>query len=296
MRINSPESSIAVATTTYYRNWYPGNLTVNHLADKVRGDLALNAITKLTEAGFTLAVVDGGSSGHFLTSLTQTGAVPIPETERGMSGSRRQAFKAASLLPGVKAVAWMEAEKVSYTTQISKAAQSILSGEADIVIPSRDRNAFDTYPDFQAEYEQKANQIFNRLLSVRGLISPDENFDTWFGPRIFKNTPELLELFSRRYVFAKNGKPAQEVIDPEKWPNALFLPLVNGFNEGFRIVTEEVEYNHPAEQTRAESDDDLMRIKRHEQFVSILTATVNLMRLWDSNPFIKARSQIYLDK
>ncbi len=52
-------SSIAVATSTLYKNWYDGPLQSTDDTDKIRGDLALETIKKAKAKGFQVVVVDG---------------------------------------------------------------------------------------------------------------------------------------------------------------------------------------------------------------------------------------------
>src|SRR3972149_10679062 len=105
--------SIAVATTTLYPMWYPGEIENHDLTDKIRGDVALQLIKEVVSKGYQIALVDGESSPEFLSEVGIMGVVAQSEKERGMSGSRRQALEAASRLDGAKVICWTEPEKIS---------------------------------------------------------------------------------------------------------------------------------------------------------------------------------------
>jgi len=215
---------IGIATATYYPKWYPTteeNDTAAPSVDKIRGDLALETIAEIKNGGYKGVVVDGGSSAAFLAAAEAIGVTIEAEEEEGMSASRRQAFAAVSKIPGVEAICWTEPEKVSMVRDcIDGPAQMVLDGETDIVVPTRDNAGLQSYPDYQVKFEQQSNKLWNGILRRHDLMSDDSpDLDAWIGPRIFKNTPEMLELFQRKYQFASdvhNGLPKDSDIFREK--------------------------------------------------------------------------------
>lgn len=54
--------SIAVVTTTYYPNWYPGEARYPQIADKLRGDLAIKSAQAAKEQGLQMIFVDGSAN------------------------------------------------------------------------------------------------------------------------------------------------------------------------------------------------------------------------------------------
>ena len=144
------------------------------------------------------------------------------------------------------------------------------------MVPKLDRDeiAFSTYPTYQADWEKRANTEFNRLLRNHGLLPDDtEDLDAWIGPRLIKNNLNILKLFLHTWELeqtdpkADNGK-----LDPELWPNAIFLPLVAALwrdkllGQAPRVKSVAIDYRHPAEQTRIEKDSDMLQAKREQQF------------------------------
>lgn len=278
--------SIGIATTTFYKNWYPGDVQEQNKVDKIRGNLAIQMLREATAKGFQIAVVDGGSSDAFRETLEEMGIITHAEQEKGMSGSRRQAFNEISRLEGVKVIVWAEPEKVSIARDcLPEAAMPILQGLADIVIPKRDTNAFATYPDYQKSYELRANHLYNEILRKHNLLPPDaDDLDVWFGPRLLKNDPEILKLFLDKYEFDKRNLKLDEIVDPELWPNAIFLPVVAALKRGFRVKSVPVQYTHPSEQTEIETDSEAFRRKRDIQYKNNIVSTMHLVRLIENNP------------
>jgi len=102
--------SIAIFTTTYYPEWYPGKLQDHREGnvDKIRGDLAIQTVMAARQKGHQLVIIDGGSSADFCQMLTDQGITPSPERERGMSASRRQGMSEATNLQGAEILCWKQ--------------------------------------------------------------------------------------------------------------------------------------------------------------------------------------------
>jgi hypothetical protein len=286
--------SIAFATATFYRDWKPladgatRNITD---VDGIRGDLALATLTAARLNGFQIAVVDGGSSNAFRNILSETiGKPPSDERQKGMSPSRRQVFGEASAFNGVKVIAWVEPEKVSMATDnnLQKAALPILQGNADVVIPKRDTFAFMTYPDEQVRWEQDANKKFSEILRQNDLLPRNaEVLDVWFGPRLFKNDPDILKFFLHQWERDDTPSNKKDVkMDPDLWAGATFLPVVAKLYQDKldgkppRVVSVPVAYTHPYEQTITEQDSPVFTAKREQQSRNILNATAALVQVF----------------
>lgn len=220
--------------------------------------------------------------------------LPQSELERGMSASRQQALREATELEGIKVICWTEPEKVSLLRDcLLKAVLPILNNEADIVVPMRTDASFKTYPDYQVKYEQRSNRLWNDILRSRGLLPQEsEDLDVWFGPKFFGNDPELVELFLKRYEFIKGKVRLHEIIKPELWPNATFLPIVAALHRGYRVMNVPVPYIHPAEQTEIEKDSSEFRRKRDIQRKNIIVSTVHFIRMLENIPYKRSRLKL----
>lgn len=272
---------VAIATTTMYPKWYVGELRPGvDEVDKIRGDLAIETVTVATQFGYQVVVVDGGSSPDFNEQVETLGIKVLGQSRLGMSAGRQEAFEEASQLPGVEIICWTEPEKFSFVKDgVAEAVGPILNKEADVVIPKRDEAAFKTYPAYQAEYEQRANRVWNNVLRSSGYLTERENFDVWFGPRVFRNDPELLKLFLRNYSFKERGLKIDEVVKPDLWPNATFIPVVAALAEGYKVKSVGVTYEHPQAQTVIEQDSAVFRQKRDRQYKGIVLATIHYIRM-----------------
>lgn len=278
--------SIAIATTTFYPKWYPGEVGDHYVVDKVRGDLALHLVREAQDKGYFVAVIDGGSSLAFKSEMEKTGVAVQPEVGRGMSASRRQVFIEASNSKGVKVICWTEPEKVSIVRDcLPNAVLPILNGETDIVVPARDKVSFQSYPDYQAEEEKRANREWNAILKARGFLPEDSpDLDVWFGPKFFRNDPEIIELFLNKYEFRKRELKLDKIVDPELWPNATFLPIVAALHRGLRVKSIPVPYTHPKEQTEIEINNPLFVRKRDLQRKDIIVSTIHFIKMLEINP------------
>lgn len=278
-------STVAIATSTFYKNYYSGHLQDHDQVDKIRGNLALQMMGIAVERGYQLVVVDGNSSKDFQKEAADLGVALTPENERGMSAGRRQAILAASQLPGVKIVTWTEPEKVSMVRDcIEIGTKRIRRGEADISIPERGPGSFGTYPTYQVNYEQRANRRWNGTLRRFGFYGGFRDLDVWIGPRFIRNDPELIDLFMKKFEY-KSPQPLSSEVQRDKnlelWANAIFLPLVSAMHKGYRVVGQRVPYLHPAEQTALEQDSPQFQQKRVTQYRNINMATYYLVRHLD---------------
>jgi hypothetical protein len=275
--------SIAVVTGTYYPTWGTEKETGT---DTVRGSLAIKTLKAAKERGYQIVIGDVGSSPEFLAKLRKEGIVSENKKGKTMSGARQETFEQASELGDAKVIVWTEAEKDSLIEDcLPDAVNPILDGRADIVIPKRGPDEWATYPAFQAEIEQKANKKWNEILRANGLLNEkEEDLDVWFGAKFFKNDPEILKMFTEKYTFDKRNIDLDKVVNPEMYSNALFFPVIRALAEGKRVMSVNVPYHNPVEQTNFEKDSSEFHRKRRVQYLDILTNTINFIRLLKENP------------
>ena len=100
---NFDPNQIAIVIITLYPTWYRGKLRSIKHTDKIRGDLALELITKTIGKGCHIVVVDGKSSRSFRKTLSQFPEANV-KFRRSIkrSPAKRQAFKIASKIADVK--------------------------------------------------------------------------------------------------------------------------------------------------------------------------------------------------
>jgi hypothetical protein len=288
--------SLAIVSTVHYPNWYEDETNWDNtesLSDKVRGDLALEMISEAKSRNYQITIVDSGASPAFTQKLGGFEILTFQEEKGGMSTGRQQGFREASLLKYadngnqkfVKAICWLEPEKISIISDcLSKAIRPILLEQADIVIPKRSKKEFEeTYPDYQVKYEMDSNRLWNGMLRKFGILGHNqEDLDVWFGPRIFRNTPEITQIFLTKYKYDKDRDAtgsSQEVYKPGRYSNATFFPIISALFDKLRVISVEVPYRHPSEQTKIEKDNDEFRKKRADQQREIIRTCSDFCRM-----------------
>ena len=277
--------AIAIATTTFYPDWRPSQMDRSVVS--VRGEIAIGFVHEVVSRGYQIIVIDGGSSDDFRPKIAEFGVSIQPEQQRGMSASRRQSYREASNLPGVQVICWTEPEKVSFVRDcLPQAAAPILNDSADIVVPKREEAALATYPDYQVDFEMRSNNLWNAILRARHLLPGDvEGIDICFGPKLFRNDPDIVELFMRRFKLLNVSRALDKILDPELWHGAVTFPVITALHEGKRVVNIEVPYRHPMEQTEVEIDSDELRRKRDIQYKNLIVLTIQYAKLLKDAPF-----------
>lgn len=237
---------IAFAIITYYPKWYNGKLKSISHTDKIRGDLTLEFIQKTILMGFHLVIVDGKSSRSFNKLLKNfPSIILIKKLSPKRSPAKRQAFKAASKIDGVKVIIACEGEKVSLLDSIIPIVKPILENKADIVVPKREETLFkETYPNYMYESEKEGNKLYNEQLRFHHLIKGDY-WDLFFGPRVFCNNPKVLSLFLKKFHFQKDQKSLEEYFDPEEYSNALYFPIIIGLQKKFKVKCVKIPFSYP---------------------------------------------------
>lgn len=284
---------IAVATTTFYKGWSSAE-DAPMTEDQLRGNLAIRMLSTAKEMGYQLAVVDGGSSPEFIEALKKHDINISSQKEKGMSASRRQVFEEASVLNGVEVICWTEPEKILMIENLLQAAQPVLDGEADIVIPARTEEGFASYPPQQAYSEMRFRHFYNKILKLNGLIpeNPEDlnkpegttGLDIAFGPRIFRNDPEIREFFMHKYKL-KEGSKLTGKVKPESYSDATFFPIMLALVNKKIVKSVTVPYYiHPEEQTKFETGKKEYDKKREDQKYDIVKGAIELARLLIENP------------
>lgn len=228
---------LAIATTTFYKP--------NSEIDGLRAEITKNTIRIATELGYEIVVVDGGSSDELLKEFEKLGARIYPQILSGMGKSRRQAIKEAHNL-GREVVAWTEPEKESYIPEIIKTVIPIIQGSADLVVPKR--KLLESYPIAQRYAEALGNAFWRELTG--------HDLDMWFGPRTWRR--ELSD-----YFLNYKGEYG------DLW-DSIFIPVMNAIFDGKKVISVEVKYTHPKEQTEIEEHDLGFYWKRIKQLENLL--------------------------
>lgn len=142
---------------------------------------------------------------------------------------------------------WTE-EKPDIVRLIPQIVAPLEQGEADIVIPSRTEESWNSYPDFQIESEKAANAVYAEVVG--------RPFDPMLGPVAF--TRAMLHYFAE-------CNPAVRFGAPDTYTHHI-APLV-AMAEGARVVSVFVDFHYPSVQKAEElaTFNDVIREKRKWQ-------------------------------
>ena len=145
---------VAISTVTLFRN---------NQSDKIRERYALRSMAEGRELGYSIDVVDGGSSDPYLRECDKLGATVhvLP----GTSFEKRTKFGVERMLAreGKQILARLEIEK-PLMQHIAAMAQPIYEGRADLVVPHRGERK--EYPREQQAAETLGNIFFKTLTGL----------------------------------------------------------------------------------------------------------------------------------
>lgn len=277
-------SSIAFALITYYPNWYRGKRKSIKDTDKIRGDIALEFIKEARKRNCHVVVVDGKSSQAFKKSLERVGEVIIlKRTSAKRSPNKRLSILRASKIPGVKVIILTEAEKLSLVTDcLERIVEPIIKRNVSIVVPKREEKLFRrTYTSYMYESESEGNKIYNELLRTHGLLKKEEeDLDLFFGPRVFRNRPNITKLFLRKYhLTIGNTSLSKSHFDMEDYSNSIFFPVVDALKKKISVDSVTIPFRYPVLQKENEDkgEREFFIEKRKIQKLSIIAELIHFL-------------------
>lgn len=276
--------SVAICATTYYPSWYQGKLRSIKHTDKIRGDLALEFARQCSKKNINLIIVDGKSTKTFRKELSKIPKIIVAlRRHPKRSPGKRQAFKMALEIPGVKVIVATEPEKISLIVDcLEKITKPILEDKADIVVGNRNNQLFKkTYPNYMWESETEGNKLYNEFLTLYKLLPPNfPPLDMFFGPRAFKNDPKILKIFLEKHQITL-GKVAlpKEYLDPEQLSNTSFFPIVKALKKKFRVSSVEIPFSYPKLQKENEliGNRKFFEEKRKDQRLALILELVHFL-------------------
>lgn len=118
---------------------------------------------------------------------------------------------------------------------------------------------------------------YEALRSQNLLTKELEDLDSFFGPRVLRNTPTIVALFMQQFTY-KIGETffPTSYFDPEQYSNVLFFPIVRALEKKKKIVSVEIPFSYPSLQKENETfgEQEIFIVKRNMQRLGIL---VNLL-------------------
>lgn len=300
--------SIAVVTATRYPE-YKGFIDTNAISsltpaqiadtDTIRGNLALQTVREASKRGYNMLVSEGGSNQAFLDDLHNIAGVTVlkrPKPQRAVG--KRQVYETAAGIPDIQATVWLEAEKTPLVPFVPNIVQPILQDEADIIIIGREEKIWkDTWPPYMYQMEKEANQKWNGILHTFSLLPQNENLHMFCGPRAFRNSPEMVDIWTEKYSFdpgpSESENPTgwkfvRRFVKPEEYSDGQFFPVVKALYQrlidpthGPRVINVDLPFEYPEIQRLNEMTPEKeaqFLEKRKDQFYGFMVETVHYIR------------------
>ena len=269
-----PSPRVVLISTTFYPS----------LSDP-RAALALRTAQQARIHSIPLLIVDG-SPDEVQTALRNEGAIVLPEDPASMGGKGkgfayryglRQVLQRAPALFGAQAedfvVCISEPEKVDFVRFLPALAAQLLlptaaaGSAANILLPHRSADAFLSLPVEQRHSERFANLHLHNV--QRELTPPLSSFpiDYLFGPVLFH--------CSQYGWWLSHTSPL--------W-DAQIVPYIEAAYSGQgRLLSVEIDYQHPREQTAEEEGKAVWSAKRFMQLEMVVPALEKAMKAGAAN-------------
>lgn len=239
--------SQAVVTTTTLA-------TYKTHAEKVRADCALKTIEASVAHGHTTVAIDGGSPVEYVEKMKRLGAQVFTQELPGMGNARREALRhARDVVPTGRPIVWTEPEKYPLIPELKLPISTFIEGNYDLVMLRR--TSLDSYPPEQA----MAYQLI--ALATKYLTGIDSDFG--WGPTVL--SADAVE------YYLKYESPNGDLWD------GIHCPKLRIINDGLPWMIVPVNYQHPPEQTAAETGIGLFlkRVKQVDQLVRAIEQEVD---------------------
>lgn len=250
--INKTKEAV-IATTTLAK--------FNEPWERIRAECSLETIESARKHGFKIVAVDGGSEPSYIGKMQQLGALVIEQTEPGMGNARRQAIREArnqSNIPNL-AIVWLEPEKNTMIPHLKRAVDKVHSG-FDLAMFRR--RSLASYPEEQA--------MTYRYIALAVKYATGLDTDFGFGPVVFSRKGSEYFLNFR----SKNG---------DSW-DSIHCPKLRIIHDGLPWTTVDINYHHPAVQSKAETGTQWIhkRIKQADSLIGSLEQEAKELGMYQS--------------
>lgn len=128
------------------------------------------------------------------------------------------------------------------------------------------------------------------------LMTDRESFDWFFGPVVFKNDPEIVALFLKKYEI--DGSIESRIgatTDPEMHSDGHYFPIIQALFEGKRVVSVEVPFVYPETQKANETSPEgiaTFRKRRQLDGAAYRLEAIHFVEYLKNNPRSKIRAVI----
>lgn len=263
-------TSCAILTFTSYPLWYLGDVKNIQDTHKIRGDLAIAFAQKSAKLYPTFVAADDTNEA-FLYTLKSIPNIHIMMRSSPLRAQTiRDIIQFAQKHESPQIFVLSEPEKVDLLNYVDMLITPILKNKTSFVIPTRNMKLFrQYYPDFQFQSEMEGNAAYCALLKKSGLLSAKTHtLDVFFGPRVFKNIPEVVDLFLAQMHVPESISTFQR---PEDSTNGCLFPVIQALEKNIPLFPVKIPFRYPSLQKENEQkNEDVFVTKRKGQRESVM--------------------------
>lgn len=224
----------------------------------VRAECSLKMFESAQRYGLPVLAVDAGSPPDYVAAMRHYGVRVVSQEKPGMGNAQRQALAAAQEASASDAtIIWTESEKYPLIPLLHAPVAVRNAGGYDLVMLHR--TSLESYPPEQA--------MSYRLIALAAKYMLGIENDFGWGPTILsKRAVDYYKAYQSTYG--------------DSW-DAIHCPKLHILKDGLPWTSQRVNYEHPLEQTAAETGMALFmkRIEQARQLVGAMTAEVGRLSL-----------------
>ncbi|HRH32308.1 MAG TPA: hypothetical protein PLK06_03200 [bacterium] len=220
---------------------------------KTRAAVALDTVKNLQTQNITCVVIFTECAEAYLQQLQSFGAIIVPETQHGMSNSRREALqKAMQYADSNTHLLWLEPEKPDLPRYAKNLRRAMIEANARIGLFNRTPLSMLSYPVEQSHYYQFCRAVASAFAGF--------DIDYAFGPMMLhvEATSDFLN-YKSQYG--------------DLW-DAILVPRIPFLKRG-EVVVMDADFLNDARMTAIESGSTAMILKRLQQFNNVIPSLIN---------------------
>ncbi len=156
--------------------------TITRARDAREENLIARTLTSLSNLGIPVAVADGGSPAAFLDTLSRIPQLTLtPPDHPGLVGQVRASVRAAREM-GSAYMLYLEPDKELFVSgpMTNFIESAIAEPDTGVILASRSRHSFETFPPFQRRTESAFNTVASDVIGLEA--------DYLYGPFLIEHS------------------------------------------------------------------------------------------------------------
>lgn len=226
--------------------------TVTRARDAREEELIARTLNALSNLGLPVVVSDGGSSAAFLDCLSRIPQLALtPPEHPGLVGQVKASVRMARE-SGSAYILYLESDKELFVSgpMTDFIDRAIAEPDTGVILASRSRRSFDTFPPFQRRTESAFNAVASEIIGLEA--------DYLYGP----------------FLMDRSVAPHLEGVAADLgwgWRPFIFASTPS---LGRRVSAIEGDYPCPPDQANEDDEDRLHRLRQLRQNIEGLTDAV----------------------